>query len=113
MTMWLLKFPTMCSLQDFWQFYTAVYRFEKLEKLQMSAAQRLIASIPFRLTAFISNTYRCLYINFLNNWICFKIAKKILNWLDKDMAVSYGPIGTQCIWNFPEILLLSGKTIDF
>ena len=47
---------------------------EKLEKLQMAAA-RTNCLIPFKLTVFITDTYRCLYINFLINWISLKVIK--------------------------------------
>ena len=60
----------------------------------------LLKRIPFKLTVFITDTFRCLHINFLSNWISLRLLKIFLNGLDKGMALFYGCIGTQCIWSF-------------
>ena len=67
---------------------------------------KAIHSISFKLTAFATVTYRYLHTNFLSSWISFKVTKILLIWVDKGMAVSYGIIGTRCIWNFEKILSL-------
>ena len=41
------------------------------------------------------------------------LLKFLLNCLNKGMAVFYGCIGTQCIWNVSKILSVSGQMSEF
>ena len=73
---------------------------------------RIIHLISFKLTVSIADTNRCLDVNFLDNRTNFKVNKDILNRLNKGRVVFYRDIGTQGLWNFSKILILSGQMRD-
>ena len=62
--------------------------FIELKNLKTSTVHYLKTnySISFKLTVFIFDTYRCLHINFLSNWLSFKITENFIK-LSKQRCV--------------------------
>ena len=62
--------------------------FIELKNLKTSTVHHLKTnySISFKLTVFIFDTHRCLHVNFLSNWLSFKITENFIK-LSKQRCV--------------------------
>ena len=74
-----------------------VQMFIKLKNLKISTACHLKTnySISFKLSVFIADIHRCLHVNFLSNWLSFKITENFIK-LSKQrcVCVLWTPVNT-------------------
>ena len=71
--------------------------FIELKNLKTSTVCHLKTnySISFKLTVFIADTHRCLHVNFVSNWLSFKITENFIK-LSKQrcVCVLWTPVNT-------------------
>ena len=74
-----------------------VQMFIELKNLKTSTVCNLKTnySISFKLTVFIADTHRCLHVNFLSNWLSFKITENFIKLSKQRRAcVLWTPVNT-------------------
>ena len=70
---------------DQWQ-CNNLYHVFKVLKTSTVCCLKTNCLISFKLAVFIADTHRCLHVNFLSNWLSFKIAENIIR-LSKQRCV--------------------------
>ena len=74
------------------------------EKFYISAIGKLLIQFFFKFTAFVSDAYRYLYVNFQSDWISLRVIKNsALSLINDGVIGSYVLIGTQCSRKFEKV----------
>ena len=93
-----------CLVLRPWQNNLWVFCWNFFRKILNICYWKTTYSNLFTFTAFVSDAYRYLYVNFQSHWISLRVIENFHYLINVGMFGSYELIGTQCFRKFEKVL---------